>query len=60
MVALRHNTPTQPQSALDQVLWEVEPEPDALERAALPRIDTAPPKDPRELEAMVGARCAWC
>jgi superfamily II DNA or RNA helicase len=39
----------------DQVLWEVEPEPEVLEPAALPRVDATAPMDPRELDAMVRA-----
>jgi len=39
----------------DQVLWEVEPEPEVLEPSALPRVDAAAPMDPRELDAMVRA-----
>jgi superfamily II DNA or RNA helicase len=39
----------------DQVLWEVEPEPEVLEPSALPRVDSASPMDPRELDAMVRA-----
>ncbi|MCX5747964.1 MAG: DISARM system SNF2-like helicase DrmD [Proteobacteria bacterium] len=39
----------------DQLLWEVEPEPEVLEPSALPRVDAAPPMDPRELDAMVRA-----
>src|SRR5258705_268035 len=39
----------------DEVLWEVEPEPEVLEPSALPLVDTAPPMDPRELDAMVRA-----
>jgi superfamily II DNA or RNA helicase len=39
----------------DQVLWEVEPEREVLEPAALPRVDATAPMDPRELDAMVRA-----
>lgn len=39
----------------DQVLWEVEPEPEVLEPAALPRVDATAPMAPRELDAMVRA-----
>jgi superfamily II DNA or RNA helicase len=39
----------------DQVLWEVEPHPEVLEPAALPRVGDAAPMDPRELDAMVRA-----
>lgn len=39
----------------DQVLWEVEPHPEVLEPSALPRIESAPPMEPRELDAMVRA-----
>jgi superfamily II DNA or RNA helicase len=39
----------------DQVLWEVEPDPEVLEPSALPRVDSTPPMDPRELDAMVRA-----
>lgn len=39
----------------DQVLWEVEPDPEVLEPAALPRVDATAPMAPRELDAMVRA-----
>lgn len=39
----------------DQVLWEVEPGTDVLEPAALPRVETSPPMEPREFDAMVRA-----
>jgi superfamily II DNA or RNA helicase len=39
----------------DQVLWEVEANPEVLEPSALPRVDSAAPMDPRELDAMVRA-----
>jgi hypothetical protein len=39
----------------DRVLWEVEPGCDVLEPAALPRVETAPAMEPRELDAMVRA-----
>ncbi len=39
----------------DQVLWEVEPGTEVLEPAALPRVDTTPPMETREFDAMVRA-----
>jgi superfamily II DNA or RNA helicase len=39
----------------DQVLWEVEPHPEVLEPSALPRVESASPMEPRELDAMVRA-----
>ena len=39
----------------DQVLWEVEPGTDLLEPAALPLVESAPPMEPREFDAMVRA-----
>ena len=39
----------------DQVLWEVEVGQDVLEPAALPRVDSTPPMEPREFDAMVRA-----
>lgn len=39
----------------DQVLWEVEPGTNLLEPNALPNVDSQPPMDPREFDAMVRA-----
>lgn len=39
----------------DQVLWEVEPGAEVLEPAALPKVGSTAPMDPRELDAMVRA-----
>ena len=39
----------------DQILWEVEQGKEVLEPSALPRVQTAPPMDPREFDAMVRA-----
>src|SRR5262245_14814544 len=39
----------------DRLLWEVEPDTQVLEPAALPRVAETPPMDPREFDAMVRA-----
>lgn len=39
----------------DELLWEVEPGTEVLEPAALPPVESTPPMDPRELDAMVRA-----
>jgi superfamily II DNA or RNA helicase len=39
----------------DQVLWEVEPGTEVLEPAALPQVESQPPMEPREFDAMIRA-----
>lgn len=39
----------------DEVLWGLEPGAELLEPAALPKVGQTPPKDPRELNAIVRA-----
>jgi superfamily II DNA or RNA helicase len=39
----------------DELLWEVEPGAEVLEPSALPRVESTPPMDPREFDAMVRA-----
>lgn len=39
----------------DRLLWEVEPGTELLEPAALPRVESTPPMDVREFDAMVRA-----